>query len=67
MKPIKPINFKFGIRADGRVMKAGYLTAEHAEMFARGLFGNGCATVEVIDLVTLRSVKQVSSEAVAPL
>ncbi len=43
-------------------MKAGYLTAELAEMYARGLFGKGYATVEVIDLVTRRCVKQVSPE-----
>jgi hypothetical protein len=55
-------NFIFGIRADGRVMKAGYLTPELAEMFARGLFGQGYATVEVIDLVTRRCIKQVSPE-----
>jgi hypothetical protein len=64
---MKPMNFKFGVRVDGRVMKAGYLTAKHAEMFARGLFGKDYATVEVIDLVTLRSVKQVGSDAAAPV
>jgi hypothetical protein len=62
---MKPMNFVFGIRADGRVMKAGYLTVELAEMFARGLFGKGYGTVEVIDLVTRRCIKQVSPE-VAP-
>jgi len=60
---MKPMNFVFGIRADGRVMKAGYLTAELAEMFARDLFGKGYATVEVIDLVTRRCIKQVTPEA----
>jgi hypothetical protein len=60
---MKPMDFAFGIRADGRVMKAGYPTAAIAEMFARGLFGKGYATVEVIDLATLQSIKQVSSKA----
>ena len=59
---MKLMKFVFGIRADGRVMKAGYLTAEHAEMFARDLFGKGYATVEVIDLVTRRCIKQVTPE-----
>ena len=43
-------------------MKAGYPTAAIAEMFARGLFGKGYATVEVIDLATLQSIKQVRSK-----
>jgi hypothetical protein len=59
---MKPMNFVFGIRTDGRVMKAGYLTPELAEMFARGLFGKGYGTVEVIDLVTRRCIKQVTPE-----
>ena len=59
----KPLNFVFGIRADGRVMNAGYPTVVIAEMYAKGLFGKGYATVEVIDLVTHRCIKQVSPEA----
>ena len=34
-----------------------------AEMHARGLFGKGYATVEVIDLATQRCVRQVSPGA----
>jgi hypothetical protein len=59
---MKPMNFVFGIRADGRVMKVDYLTAEIAEKYAAALFGKGYATVEVIDLVTLYCIKQVNPE-----
>ena len=37
-------------------MNAGYPTIVIAEMYAKGLFGKGYATVEVIDLVTRRCV-----------
>ena len=57
-----PMNFVFGVRADGRVMNAGYPTVVIAEMYAKGLLGKGYATVEVIDLVTQRCVKQVIPE-----
>jgi len=56
--------FGFGIRVDGRVIKAGYLSAEIAEAYARGPFDKGYATVEVIDLVTRRCVKRVIPETV---
>ena len=56
----------FGIRVNGRVIKAGYLSAEIAEWFAKGLFEKGCASVEVIDLITGRCVKQVIPEAMPP-
>ena len=61
---MKPIVFGFGIRVDGRVIKAGYLSAKIAEWYAKGLFEKGCASVEVIDLVTGRCVKQVIPQAV---
>ena len=61
---MKPIVFSFGIRVDGRVIKAGYLSAKIAEAYAKGLFGKGYATVEVIDLVTRRCIKRVIPETV---
>ena len=54
----------FGIRVDGKVIKAGYLSAEIAEWYAKGLFEKGHASVEVVDLVTGCCVKQVIPEAV---
>ena len=59
----KPMNFVFGVRVDGKVMNAGYPTVLIAEMYAKGLFAKGYATVEVIDLATQRCVKHVSPEA----
>ena len=60
MKPV----LGFGIRVNGRVIKVGYLSAEIAEWYAKGLFEKGYASVEVIDLVTGHSVKQVIPQAV---
>ena len=54
----------FGIRVYGRVIKTGYLSAEIAEWYAKGLVAKGCASVEVIDLATGRCVKQLIPEAV---
>ena len=59
----KPMNFVFGVRVDGRVMKTGYPTVVIAEMYAKGLFGKGYATVEVIELATQRCIKRVSPGA----
>jgi len=56
------MNFTFGIRVDGKVIRAGYLSPEIAEIQARGLFGRG-STIEVIDLVTQQCVKRVRPEA----
>ena len=61
---MKPITFGFGIRVDGRVIKAGYLSPGMAESYAKGLFGKGYATVEVIDLATGHCVKQEIPETV---
>jgi hypothetical protein len=55
-----PPNVVFGIRADGRPRKLGFPTIAHAEAIATGLFDRGYASVEVIDLVSKRSVKRVS-------
>ena len=61
MLPPKPENTVFGIRADGKVMEPGFSSADIAEGAARGLFQHGYRNVEIIDLVSHRVVKRLTS------